>query len=116
MTKHHIFNLDEGHDVMFYYMKADNNKINFIIFDCFLRYVEMNNVDIEDLQKEHPDEFSIYLKFKEKITVHEEETHNVDILDKEEVSSDEDERPNFEERPLNELKVELQKILNKDLT
>ena len=76
----------------------------------------MNNVDIEDLQKEHPDEFSIYLKFKEKITVHEEETHNVDILDKEEVSSDEDERPNFEERPLNELKVELQKILNKDLT
>lgn len=38
-----------------------------------------------------------------------------DLLDKEEASSDEDERPNFEERPLDELKMELETILNKNL-
>ena len=50
----------------------------------------MNSVEIQDLQKEHPDQFKIYEKFKDKVIEHVEENHNVDIFDKEEASSDED--------------------------
>lgn len=40
---------------MFYYMIGKNEKINFIIYDCFMRNVEMDSVAIQDLQKDHPD-------------------------------------------------------------
>lgn len=68
LTKKSIFDLDEGHDVMFYYMKGKEDNINFVIFDRFMRNIQASSKDIENMSRKHPDEFTIYLNFKKKIT------------------------------------------------
>lgn len=78
---------------MFYYMIGkNNNRINFIILDCFLRNIEMDSSHIEELQHKHPDEYNIYKQFKKKVLEKESEQSIImtDLLDKEEASSDED--------------------------
>jgi hypothetical protein len=55
ISKNSIFRLEEGHDIMFYYMIGKNNRINFAVYDCFMRSVEIDNSMIEEFQNKHPD-------------------------------------------------------------
>ena len=88
ITKASLFNQEEGHDVMFYYMKGEKGTINFVVFDCFMRYVEINNIYIEQLQRQHPDEFKVYLNFKKKVFEEDKQDQVIDLLNNEEVESD----------------------------
>lgn len=64
-------------------MKGQKREINFIVFDRFMRYIEINSTFIEELQRKHPDQFKIYQTFKRKVFEEENEDHIIDLLNNE---------------------------------
>jgi tyrosyl-tRNA synthetase len=49
-----IFRLEEGHDVMLYYMIDKDNNINFTVYDYFMSSIEIDSNTIESFQLKHP--------------------------------------------------------------
>jgi tyrosyl-tRNA synthetase len=49
-----IFRLEEGHDVMFYYMIDKDNNINFTVYDYFMSSIEIDSNTIKSFQLKHP--------------------------------------------------------------
>ena len=66
---------------MFYYMKGKDERLNFVVFDRFMRNFEMKSEEIQNLADKHPDQFDSYLKFKKKIFEHDKDDHAVDLFD-----------------------------------
>lgn len=70
---------------MFYYVKKNNQEINFIVFDRYLRFVEFSSEYIETNRQSHPREFDAYKNFCKKVFSdgREKEEEGIDIFDRE---------------------------------
>ena len=67
-----ILNLDEGREVMFYYLKdAENGTVKFTVFDKSMRTIEFDSDFIEKHKGGHQKEYKIYQDFIKSIFVKE---------------------------------------------
>lgn len=101
---------------MFYYAKGPQMMLNFTLIDRSMRIVEFSTPFIDSYHKDHPDEFSAFEKFEKIVFSEEQEGEAVDLFNNEELSSDEDERPDFEEKTIKELRDSVYDLLDKDIT
>lgn len=94
-----LLNYSEENTVMFYYQKLPNKQINFSIFDKSLKIFEFSSSFIENHKSKHPTEYLKYLDLLGK-TFNEEKEESNDLFDREELESDEEDRPTFVSKPL----------------
>ena len=89
---------------MYYCKNVEPFYINFIVFDDQGRFIEIRDGDIEKKKNKFPEEYRLFLKFRETIKSESNEKKEEDFF-AEEVDSDDDEKIVF--RSVNEFSSDL---------
>lgn len=113
-TENDFLRYSEENTVMFYYQPTASKEVNFIMFDKRLKFVQFGTGFINKFNKKYPSE---HLKFKDFCDqLFKEGAKEKDLFGREEMESDEEDRPRFEQMSLAAIKTELKQYLNKDLS